>query len=187
MSLVSSLRSLDSFHPRLKFLDPRCFLASSCPLYEIYKCAFSFMKNDVYVCMRIYRLCHTVLSVRSFNNAQQFSSFLDPLPRFHLRRISLFECRFHLSVTVSLDLFLCIPLFLRVCSSIRVCVRMRTYAYVYVRIFGGCIDASSLMFHSFFLNFLFSIPFRRSPVIFCRFRGKYVATCERSFQRYSYS
>lgn len=112
-----------------------------------YKCAFLFMKNDMYIYTRIYRLCHTILSVRSFNNAQQFSSFLDPLPRFHLRRISLFECRFHLSVTVSLDLFLCIPLFLRVYSSIHdTRVHVRIYVYVYVRIFGGCIDASSLMF-----------------------------------------
>lgn len=121
-------------------------------------------ENGIYVYIRLYRLCHTVLSVRSFKNAQQFSSFLDPLPRFHLRRISLFERRFHLSVTVSLDLFLCIPLFLRVCSSIHdTCVRVRTYMYVcpYFRWMYRCIFSNVS-----FVFLEFSIFYPVSPVIF---------------------
>lgn len=112
---------------------------------EIQVCVLVYEEWYVHIYAYISSLSYN--SLGSFNNAQQFSSFLDPLPRFHLRRISLFECRFHLSVTVSLDLFLCIPLFLRVYSSIHdTRVHVRIYVYVYVRIFGGCIDASSLMF-----------------------------------------
>lgn len=129
------LRSLDSFHSWLEFLG-RCFVVLFLFLHgniNVDVCVIfpsSFMENCAHIYTHIYRLCHAVLSVRSFNNAQQFSSFLDLLPRFHLRRISaLFERRFHLSATVSLDLFLCVPLFLRVCSSIH-----DVYAHAYVRV-----------------------------------------------------
>lgn len=146
-----------------------------------YKCAFSFMKNDMYIYTRIYRLCHTILSVRSFNNAQQFSSFLDPLPRFHLRR-------FFVWMQIS-SLRYCFPWSLPLYSAVsprllfhprHACARayIRVCLCPYFRRMYRCILSN--VFHSFFLDFLFSIPFRRSSVIF---RPLYFVLEKSTYQR----
>lgn len=152
--LYLSLRLLD---PWLELLDvlQNLFLSSTWR----YKCASSFMKM-VYTYIYVYIV-----------SAIQFSRFVHSKTHnnFHHFQILFLVFTFVASLCLNADfispllfplissfVFRCfsafaLPSTTRVCACVHICT--------YVRIFGGCIDASSLMFHSFFLNFLFSIPF----------------------------